>query len=50
MNGNNKVLLKLNKHFDYIDNYCEIVHTTPRPISAEELTDKFFSTPQWIIP
>lgn len=37
----------LNKHYDYTDNYSEIVHTT-RPISAEELTDRFFCAPQWI--
>lgn len=37
----------LNKHYDYTDNFSEIVHTT-RPISAEELTDRFFCVPQWI--
>lgn len=40
--------MELNKHFDYIDNYSEIVHTT-RPINAEELTDRFFCAPLWII-
>ena len=40
--------MELNKHFDYTDNYSEIVHTT-RLISAEELTDRFFCAPQWII-
>lgn len=39
--------MELNKHFDYTDNYSEIVHTT-RLISAEELTDRFFCAPQWI--
>ena len=39
--------MELNKHFDYTDNYSEIVHTT-RLISAEELTDRFFCVPQWI--
>lgn len=38
----------LNKHFDYTDDYSEVVHTT-RPISAEELTDRFFCAPHWII-
>lgn len=36
--------MELNKHFDYTDNYSEIVHTT-RLISAEELTDRFFCAP-----
>ena len=40
--------MKLNMHFDYTDNYSEIVHTI-RPIDAEELTNRFFCTPQWII-
>ena len=40
--------MSLNKHFDYTDNFSEIVHTT-RPISAEELTTIFFCAPQWII-
>lgn len=40
-------IMSLNKHFDYTDNYSEIVHTT-RLISAEELTDRFFCAPQWI--
>lgn len=39
--------MEQNKHFDYTDNYSEIVHTT-RLISAEELTDQFFCAPQWI--
>ena len=40
--------MSLNKHFDYTDNFSEIVCTT-RPISAEELTVRFFCAPQWII-
>lgn len=40
--------MELNKHFDYTDNFSEIVCTT-RPISAEELTVRFFCAPQWII-
>lgn len=38
----------LNKHYDYTDNFSEIVHST-RPIGAEELADIFFRAPQWII-
>ena len=38
----------LNKHFDYANNYNEIVHTT-QPISAGELADKFFCAVPWII-
>ncbi len=38
----------LNKHYDYTDNFSEIVHTS-RPISAEELTGRFFCAPQWVI-
>ena len=41
-------IMSLNKHFDYTDNFSEIVCTT-RPISAEELTVRFFCAPQWII-
>lgn len=40
--------MDLNKLFDYTDNFTEIVRTT-RPISAEELTVRFFCAPQWII-
>jgi hypothetical protein len=40
--------MELNKHFDYTDSYSETVHTT-RPISAEELTGRFFCASQWII-
>ena len=39
--------MELKEHFDYTDNYREIVHTT-RLINAEELTDRFFCAPQWI--
>ena len=41
-------IMDLNKLFDYTDNFTEIVRTT-RPISAEELTVRFFCAPQWII-
>ena len=40
--------MDLNKLFDYTDNFTEIVRTK-RPINAEELTDRFFCAPQWII-
>ena len=40
--------MSLNKHFDYANNYNEIVHTT-QPISAGELADKFFCAVPWII-
>ena len=40
--------MDLNKLFDYTDNFTEIVRTT-RPISAEELTVRFFCAPQRII-
>ena len=40
--------MEINKHYDYTDNFSETVHTT-RPISAEELTGRFFCTPQWVI-
>lgn len=40
--------MELNKHFDYTDNYSETVRNA-RPISAEELTGRFFCAPQWII-
>lgn len=39
--------MEQNEHFDYADNYSEIVHTT-QPISAKELADKFFCAVPWI--
>ena len=41
-------IMERNEYFDYTDNYSEVVHTT-RSISAEELTDRFFCVPQWIV-
>lgn len=39
--------MEQNKHFDYTDIYSETVHAA-HPISARELTERFFCAPQWL--
>ena len=40
--------MEQNEHFDYTDIYSETVHTS-RTISAEELAERFFCAPQWLV-
>lgn len=39
--------MKYSKEYDYTDKYSDIVRTV-RLINAEELSERFFSAPDWI--
>ena len=40
--------MEQNEHFDYTDNFSEIVHVA-QPISAKELAYRLFCAPKWVI-